>query len=153
MRRHLQCFLLIVLVLSVGANAQTSAKSISDSGNRYLDVCSSFDKPTDKWNEMDFLNSGICQGFMLGVRDGVGFSISMLQRNNPSLASLKGSLEDFGVCFPDEVEMLQVIRVTLKYIREHPEQAHLPSASLIFMAETGAFPCVSGPTLKPAQKP
>ena len=105
------------------------------------------EKPSAQWNEMDFLNVGRCQGFMVGLRDGIVISLALLRHDNPSLASLKGSEEDFGICFPDGVEIGQMIRVTLKYIRQHPEQAHLHSAQLVFMAELDAFPCS-----KPAQK-
>ena len=39
---------------------------------------------------------------------------------------------------------------SLKYIRERPEQAHLPSASLVVLAEVNAFPCaVPTPTPRP----
>jgi len=128
-------------------NAQTTARDISDSGNRYVEVCSSTEKSPEKVDEMYFLNSGLCSGFMMGYREGIKVSIAMLQHDNPSLASLKDSEEDLGVCVPDGVELAQMIRVTLKYIREHPEQGHLPSALLVLMAERNAFPCA-----KSAQK-
>src|SRR6266700_2987044 len=86
---------------------------------------------------------GFVKGYMLGFSDGVGVSIALLQHDNPSLASLKGSVEDFGICFPEGVNLPQAIRVVLKYIRQHPEQAHLPSATLIVMAELDAFHCTN----------
>ena len=153
MNRHLSCTALIVaLLVAVPVHAQTTAKSISDSGNRYLDICAALEKPPAQWNEMDFLNSGLCQGFMLGFRDGIGLSIAMLKHNDSSLTYLKGSIEDFAVCTPDNVDLGQVVRIVLKYIREHPEQAHLPSAELIVLAEFTAFPCATPtPTSKPKQ--
>jgi hypothetical protein len=148
MCRHLHAaFVMVAFLSAVPLNAQMAAKDISDSGNRYLEICSSTEKPMAQWNEMDFLNGGLCHGFMMGFRDGVGVSIAMLQHGNPSLASLKDSMEDLGVCIPHGVELGQLTRVTLKYIREHPEQAHLPSAALVLMAELNAFPCTT-----PAQK-
>ena len=132
---------------AVPLTAQTTAKDISDSGNRYVEICSSAEKLSQKATEIDFLNSGLCSGFMMGYREGIRVSIAMLRHDNPSLASLKDSEEDLGVCVPDGVELAQMIRVTLKYIREHPEQGHLPSAFLVLMAERNAFPCA-----KPAQK-
>jgi hypothetical protein len=46
---------------------QNDAKGISDSGNRYVEICSSAEKPFDKWNDVDVVNASACQGFMLGI--------------------------------------------------------------------------------------
>lgn len=78
---------------------------------------------------------------MLGLQDGVGLSLSMLKATDNSVAYLKGSLEDLGVCFPEGVSLGQRIRVTMKYIRDHPEQEHLPSAELVVLGLHAAFPC------------
>jgi hypothetical protein len=119
------CVTLVVILflVSVSAKAQSPSNDISASGNQFLEVCSSVDLPVDKATAIDLRNMGLCQGYMQGFSDGAGVSILLLQHDNPSLASLKGSLEDFGICFPEGVNLLQVIRIVLKYIREHPEQA------------------------------
>jgi Rap1a immunity proteins len=145
--KHGCCVALLIVccVPSILANAQAGRNNIADSGNRYVEICSSIEKPTAQWNEMDFLNAGVCQGYMMGFRDGIAVSTAVVQHDNPSTASLKGSVEDFGICIPDEVELGQMIRVVLKYIREHPEEAHLPSSNLVFMAELEAFHCTKSP--------
>ena len=142
MIRHLYCSVLLVIIFNTTAsiNAQT-AKDISDSGNRFLEICSSIEKPSGQVNELDLLNSGACTGFMLGLGDGVALSIQMLKHNDNSLSYLKGSMEDLAICIPSDVEVGQLIRVVLKYIREHPEEAHLRSAELVVLAEFNAFPC------------
>src|SRR5438034_1381561 len=117
MIRNVSVFAVVAFAAISSVNAQTTAKDISDSGNRYLEICSSTEKPMEQWNEMDFLNGGLCQGFMMGFRDGVGVSIAMLKHSKPSLASLQDSIEDLGVWFPEGVELAQLTRVTLKYIR------------------------------------
>jgi Ssp1 endopeptidase immunity protein Rap1a len=142
--------LVMAVLFTVPANAQSRPNDISESGNRFLEVCSVDEKPMAQWNERDFLNGGVCEGFMMGLRDGIGMSIALLQHDYPSLAPLKGSIEDLGVCFPDGSDRGQMIRVTLKYIRQHPEQSHLPSAELVFMAELDAFPCTRPTTSKPS---
>ncbi len=147
MIKYLSAFAVLAFAAIPSVNAETNAKNIADSGNRYMEICSSTEKAPDKFDEMDFLNSGLCQGFMMGFRDGVGVSIGWFKLDKPSLAYLKDSVEDLGACIPDGVELGQLTRVTLKYIREHPEHAHLPSAALILMAERDAFPCA-----KPVQK-
>jgi len=135
----------------VSASAQTLAKDVSASGNEYLAICSSLEIPADKVNATDLAAIYRCQGFMEGLRDGVGVATSIVQHSNPTL-NLKGSMSDLGICFPDGVVLLQDIRVVLKYIREHPEQTHLPSAVLVVAANLQAFPCATPPTGNPAQK-
>jgi hypothetical protein len=144
MNRRLSCTLLMAaLLIAVPLHAQTSEKDISASGNRYLEICSSTEKPQAQLNEMDFLNLGLCQGFMLGFHDGVGTAIAILQLSDSSLSYLKNSMEDIKICYPEGVEHAQLIRLVLKYIRDHPEQAHEPAAALVVKAELNAFPCVT----------
>lgn len=133
--------LLFSCILAVPVNAQ---QNISTSGNEYLEICSVLEKPQKQLTEVDFLHSGLCEGFMLGLQDGVGMSFSFMKKGEA------GSMEDIGVCFPagDTLELGQIVRVVLKYIRQNPEQAHLQSATLVFMATRAAFPCA-----KPTQKP
>lgn len=127
--------------LAVHAKGQQNHTDISDSGNRYAEVCASTEKPTDKWNDLDIMNASTCQGFMLGINAGVSIALQALKKENMLDASMKGSFEDFGACVPDEVVLGQMTKITLKYIRENPEQAHLPSAELVILAQAHAFPC------------
>ena len=136
----------------MSASIQTMAKDVSASGNDFLEVCSSVEIPPEKVNAADLANMHRCQGFIQGLRDGVAVATAVIHQSNPSL-NFKGSIADLGICFPDGVNLPQVIRVVLKYIREHPEQSHLPSAALVFTADLQAFPCANLPTEKPSQKP
>jgi len=143
---------MFAFLVAVPLHAQTAEKNISASGNRYLEICSSNEKPQAQLNEMDFLNLGLCQGFMLGFHDGIGTAIAILQLNDSSLSYLKNSMEDIKICTPAGVENGQLIRVVMKYIRDHPEQAHEPAAVLVVKAELNAFPCpVTPPTPRPKQ--
>ncbi|MBZ5686683.1 MAG: hypothetical protein LAP86_16760 [Acidobacteriia bacterium] len=126
-------------ILSFPVNAQKA--NISTSGNRFLEICSALDKPTAQLDEMDFLNAGICEGYMLGLDDGVGMSFAVVK-------NASGSMEDLGACVPPEVELRQTVHIVLKYIKEHPEQAHERTATLVVLATKSAFPCA-----KAAQKP
>jgi hypothetical protein len=53
------------------------------------------------------------------------------------------AMEDVGICIPDSVENGQLLRIVMKYIRNHPEQSHKLSAMLVFNAEFYAFPCAA----------
>lgn len=125
---------------------------ISASGTNFLEICSAIEIPPDQMNVADVANMDRCQGFMQGLEDGVAVATAVIQGSNPHL-NLKGSIADLGICVPDQVNLLQGIRVVLKYIREHPEQAHLQSATLVFTADLQAFPCAIPPTTGTAQKP
>jgi hypothetical protein len=155
MSRHLFCPLLIVAFLTaVPIHAQWIATDISESGNRFLEVCSVIEKMdgNNHLNEADLDKAAFCSGFVLGVNDGTNVGIQML-KSFKALSDLKGSSEDVSICLAEGVTTGQEIRVLLKYIRQHPEQAHLPSAGLVLMAEYDAFPCPAtpAPTPKPKQ--
>lgn len=144
--------LLMILAVSPCVKAQAIANDISNSGNRFVEICSVTEKEPAHFDETDFLRSGLCQGFVLGLRDGAAYSLFALKETNSSLAYLKGSQEDLGVCVPDEVETGQMIRVILKYIRENPGRAHLATAQLVVLAQQQAFPCAKIVPGKPDQK-
>jgi hypothetical protein len=60
--------LVTAILVSAPAKAQSRSSDVSESGNRFLEVCSVDEKPMTQWNEMDFLNGGLCEGFMMGLR-------------------------------------------------------------------------------------
>jgi Ssp1 endopeptidase immunity protein Rap1a len=153
MNRNLFCAVVIVLAV-VQLHALTPDKDISASGKRFVEICSSTEKVPEKWNEIDFLNQGLCQGFMTGFNDGSGVAIAVLSVKNSSLSNLTDLVANLGICIPDGVEKGQLIRLALKYIREHPAEAHEPSSALVFKSEFLAFPCAAPvSTSAPAPKP
>ena len=44
-------------------------------------------------------------------------------------------------CRPENVELAQLVRIVLKYIRENPENANQETALLIMKALREAYPC------------
>jgi hypothetical protein len=44
-------------------------------------------------------------------------------------------------CVPDAADDGQIVRITLKYIRNNPEEAHKMTAVLIVEGLREAFPC------------
>jgi hypothetical protein len=46
-----------------------------------------------------------------------------------------------GPCIPDEASILQLARVLVKWLREHPEKLHEPKSTLTLAAFEDAFPC------------
>jgi Rap1a immunity proteins len=55
-------------------------------------------------------------------------------------------------CLPDNATLLQLARVLVKWLREHPERLHEPKSVLTTAALRDAFPCQQ-PTPKEAPKP
>jgi len=45
-------------------------------------------------------------------------------------------------CRPDDVEIGQLVKVVVKYIRDAREFAHLPAPDLIINAMRRAYPCM-----------
>ena len=45
------------------------------------------------------------------------------------------------ICLPDAPNYDQIIRVVVKYLRDHPEDLHHPRSALMYFALKTAFPC------------
>lgn len=76
----------------------------------------------------DTVAAGICVGYVMGIQTMV-------------LASPEVS-RVLGICLPP-VSAGQLIRVFLKYTRDHPEEEHLGTSILLYKSWAGAFPCPS----------
>ena len=71
-------------------------------------------------------------GFVTGINYGTGFAEEKTKQKVPT-----------PFCDPKGVETGQLLRIVLKYISNHPENAHLPTARLIMLALGEAYPCPS----------
>jgi hypothetical protein len=62
-----------------------------------------------------------------------------------------------GVCIPEKVPPLQLARVVVKWLREHPEKLHEPISGLVTDAINAGFPCkpitAQGPAKPQEAKP
>jgi Rap1a immunity proteins len=54
------------------------------------------------------------------------------------------------VCSPADVEVLQAMRISVKWMNEHTEDLDIPAVELIFRSLANAFPCPK--TAPPQQK-
>jgi len=115
---------LLISVCPMAVAQQVSAPSEADfvsSGNAFLRIC----QPRD---EKRAFTRGVCSGYVIGVADGV----AMLTADSPYF------------CSSANVENGQKYDVVVKYIKEHPEKAHLQTPHLIVDAMIDAFPCPKG---------
>jgi hypothetical protein len=56
-------------------------------------------------------------------------------------------------CIPQNASLLQLARVVVKWLRDHPDQLQKPKAILVQQALQDAFPCAPPPTQKEETKP
>ena len=72
-------------------------------------------------------------GYIQGLSAGVDETITF--------ATGKGYAVPLPFCIPDGVEVKQSVIIVLKYIRDHPEKAHIRASTLAMTALQKAFPC------------
>jgi Rap1a immunity proteins len=81
------------------------------------------------------MGAAVCTAYVMGLGDGI------VTESSYAGASLGGKVKT-PYCEADTygMEQGQRVRVLLKYIRNHPEKAHLPTAILYISAMGDAFP-------------
>lgn len=120
-------FLLFFLVAPANTQNDAEQENIGSSGNRFLEVCSVVDKHSGDLSANESLELMHCIGYVQGIVDTMMFYDDM----------------HFGphVFCPPKVTMAQAIRVTRKYVSEHPEEANDKTMDLTWRAFVKAFPC------------
>lgn len=120
------------LLLSVAAAlAATPAETPTmRDGNWLLQTCVHAVKGMDD-ELVDVKKFRHCIGYIEGVRD--MHAVCSLWEDTTS----KGLLW----CGTQEMQHIQLIRVAVKYLQDHPEQLHKPAAWLMVLAFREAFPC------------
>jgi len=92
----------------------------------------------DKSEATDDVGSiGKCMGMVEGV-------MNTLRQWEASSKQHHSTLDDTA-CFPAHVTIEQAIRVSYKYMQDHPEQLHAAGSGLVYLALTQAFPCKAQP--------
>lgn len=132
--------LLVVLVASLSlwplqtqSFSQTSQGEVPwTSGNAFVRLCSVAAKDVHTVEESR--NNIACVSFVKGVVQGVEDVAEYTQ-------ALTGKEPLSPFCVPDGVENGQMVSITLGFVRNHPENADLPTSTLIIGALGTAFPC------------
>lgn len=117
--------LLLCSTFVMSADAKMNVGDPEGTGNDFLDVCSGLGDESRLKESWDL---GVCAGYVDGVA--IGTEISNGFNHKPP-----------RICIPKEASRGQMYRVAIKYIRDHPEKSHAPSAALIFESFIEAFPC------------
>ncbi len=124
--------LFLMFVRCPASSAQGPIETYSSSGNAFLRLCSAIDDDKATAGERaDVIGCiGFVSGFMTGVAAETGLVMSKIGKKTPEI-----------FCRPDNVEHGQVVRIVLKYIRNHPEEAHRVTELIMVSALSEAFPC------------
>ena len=122
--------LLLWLYVLPTARSQDRTPHLMDSGNAFLSLCGD---TLDDSPKHSAYQQGECLGYVIGVWQGLRMAYD-----------LEGVKQFY--CPPDEVTNGQTVSILLKFIKDHPEKAHLETRLLEGYALMDAFPC------KPAKK-
>jgi Rap1a immunity proteins len=121
---------LIVCLASVSVHAQAT-EELWDSGNAFLQWCHVADKSSGEMTSSELCYAMDCISYINGLEDGV-----LLQLD---LSHSSGQADPY--CVSPGVTKGQPLRILLKYIRDNPATAHLPTAVLFGKAMQQAYPC------------
>jgi ribosomal protein S26 len=105
---------------------------LEESGNAFVHECSAVEKEDRDISAMDRAILISCFTYIQGFSDGAIFAFEYTTSNQyvkPPYCA-------------EGVQAAQIVKVVLKYIREHPETADLRTSKLIGRALQDAFPCV-----------
>jgi hypothetical protein len=126
--------LVLILLWPVAGYSRVAGYSPGDSpvagdsldGNFLMDLCDG--TAPDEPNE-DVAGVSICLGYLRGILDATVAWESW------------GHIKPKLICKPSGVTTGQLRQVFLKYMRQHPENWHLPGSVLMLNALKGAWPC------------
>jgi Rap1a immunity proteins len=120
---------LLVLVLSTLASASDKGWS-NHTGNDLLPVCSVAVDFLDKKNvSRDDANDALeCLQYVSGFLDGYAVA-STVEKGKPF------------ICFPKDSNTGQMVRVVVKWLRDHPEKLNLAASDCVFAAVGEAYMC------------
>lgn len=130
--KNKQVFLLVAILLLVvePAFAFTGAQLVSKCN-------ASFKEDPNKQNATRVLemalDSGSCAGFVGGVIQGVNLVGSMLQK--------QGATKKNFICLPEGLHAKDLVKITLVYFKENPQDNQSPAQLGIFNAFAKKYPC------------
>jgi len=111
-----RAILLIGMLLAFDVGAQSNAFT---SGNDLMKHCSVFEMGASTFYD------GVCSGYVVAIADAMAIN----------------TINTFRACVPLNSTWGQIARISIKYLREHPEQLHHAAHGLVAAALSEAFPC------------
>jgi hypothetical protein len=149
---------LVLLCGAIPAHAQQNGELPSD-GNGLLDSCNVVIQNADNraaiiaLNPRDFTDAmkkfAWCVGYLQAIQDvtaqrkiELGIAVMMGVAKNPTEKDKQGVFQSLrGACLPERSSVLQLARVVVKWLQNHPEKLHEHPGVLVYAALHDAFPC------------
>jgi hypothetical protein len=131
----MRAFIWLTVVVSLATFARGGQVMYMD-GNRLLRQCEpGIAEERGKLSSDQVADSAFCSGYVAGVMDANNALLN-------SVAAAKDAPVRPMYCLPsDGVEVGQAVRITVKWLRAHPEKLHLQGGDLVWMSLADAFPC------------
>lgn len=131
MNPHARCVVIAVLMFIAPA-VKAAELDIVSSGNNFESECPLVSRETTKLSTVQAAQYLSCVMYVAGVVDGAQIENARIE------GETKVGRPIFDI--PSGVNHGQMARITLKYIHDNPEKAHLPTVYLILSALRVAFP-------------
>ena len=131
----MKIILLVTLCCGSFVSAQEPEETLYESGNAFVRFCTAADRVSDMKGSTnsDIQHTLNCSLYVLGIVHALEFEVAYSEGKTG-----KKPVQPF--CVPDEVENGQLVKVVLKYIRAHPEEAHRHGGLLAMLALGEAYP-------------
>lgn len=150
---------MLAFVLLFAVPMQPQELKFPKDGSGLLEYCgpvvASFDSLKQDSGEshgIQMMKQGWCAGHLQTMREMIIFwqiqvvkTVAILNGNqNPSTDELKTMMMKSSsmTCIPKEVNMEQMVRILVKWLRDHPERLHEAYTILTTDAFQDGFPCV-----------
>ena len=127
--------LLVLICIAFSLVGFADAETLYESGNAFARQCAAVDKNDSELTPLDLTYEMACYAYVVGIVNGVE------AEQHYATAALQA---DVGTPYRlpvDQIESAQAVRITLKYIRDNPSQAHRPAGALVIKAIHDTFPC------------
>lgn len=128
--------LLLPMTCGSEAAAQEPAASTQQMGNDFLRECTEALRFIDGDRTLTAGESEYsthCMGYLLGFYEGY--------EAKAAADKVQGDAPHREVCLPENLAADQMVRVVVKYLREHPERLQQPANLLVVQSFYATFPC------------
>ncbi len=135
--RHMKAFIVLAFFICPAFLIAQTQEFPEDSGNAFVRLCSAADEPgNSSFSNEQVVVAMDCMAYVRGVVDGIELSSRLAE-----FKTKQNALKLF--CRPDNVEGGQMVRIVLRFIRDHPERAQFLTEILILKSMENAFPCAA----------
>jgi len=123
---------LILLIASLFISCIASQVRAEVNGSKLLDNCLEAIKYIDNRNDPSINSASVnfCVGYISGVNESHSTFVSSVACYDPPV-----------FCNPSHDNLNQLVKITINYLKRHPDYLHYDGSFLILSALKEAFPC------------